>query len=215
MAEQTAGLTSLVNLIEQIADNKYVLGDRLVEVGISGPNLEATLSAIAMAQGELGHARLLYNWSFDLKGLKGKKPEIASQTGKAFPQVVAVRNWIELIAALYTVNVALELVLKALLEANHAELVHRIHKLLKEQKEHIIYSRGWAQQLLADGGAIPARFNESLDKVLPQAEAWLQCVEDSAELIDSGYLPSGTNLVAPFQKQIAELRASRTAVNAG
>ena len=84
--------TSLIELAETIADNKYILGDRLVEIGVSGPKLEATLSAIAMAQQELGHSRLIYRWSYDLKGINGSKVEIKDQTGKAFSKNVEISN---------------------------------------------------------------------------------------------------------------------------
>lgn len=211
MSEMTAGTAAFVELLEQIADNKYVLGDRLVEVGIGGPNLEATLAAIAMAQGELGHARLLYNWALDLKGFKGKKPEIESQTGKAFPGVVAISNFVELITAVYAVNTALELVLRGLLEKGHSDVVHRIHKLVKEQKDHISYARGWVEQLLDDEGAIPRKCREGLERVLPEAESWLAAVEANASLVEEGYLPAGIKLVEPFRAQVAADTAQRKA----
>lgn len=205
MAEQTAGLKAFIELLETVADNKYVLGDRLVEVGVSGPNLEATLSAIAMAQGELGHARLLYNWTFDLKGHKGKKPNIEKQTGKAFKGAGEVGDWISLIAALFTVNTAIDLVLKSVLEANHAEVATRVNKLLREQKEHIIYSRNWAQQLLNDRGAIPRKFKEAFDQIIPEVEAWIKAVEQKTELVDEGYILRESQLYSKFQNQIKEV----------
>lgn len=207
MGDKTVGLTSFIETIETIADNKYVLGDLLVEIGVSGPDLEATLSTIAMAQGELGHARLLYNWAFDLKGTK--KQEIGHQTGKAFASVVAVNSWIDLIGSLYVVNVGLELALKAMLDGRHADVVNRINKLLKEQKEHIIYSRGWVEQLLNDQGAVPRKMDESLKKVTPEVWAWLKSLEDSAALVEEGYLKAGVDLVTPFQSQIAKLQVQR------
>lgn len=205
MAEHTAGLKAFIELLETVADNKYVLGDRLVEVGVSGPNLEATLSAIAMAQGELGHARLLYNWTFDLKGHKGKKPNIEKQTGKAFKGVVEVHDWISLIAALFTVNTAIDLVLKTVLEANHTEVAPRVNKLLREQKEHIIYSRNWAQQLLKDRGAIPRKFKEALDQIIPEVESWIKAVEQKTELVDEGYILKESQLYSKFQNRIKEV----------
>ena len=123
MAEQTEGLKAFTDLLETIADNKYLMGDRLVEIGISGPRLESTLSAIAMAQGELGHARLLYNWSLDLKNFKGSKPEIEKQTGKAFKFIEKVNDWCSLIAALYTINVSLDIALRAILDADREDAV--------------------------------------------------------------------------------------------
>lgn len=211
MVEKTTGLTSFIETIEVIADNKYVLGDLLVDIGIGGPDLEATLSAIAMAQGELGHARLLYNWASDLKG--NKKLEIESQTGKAFSVVVAVDNWIDLIGSLYAVNVAFELVLKAILEARHADVANRVNKLLKEQKEHIMYSRGWVEQLLQDKGAVPKKINEILEKAVPEIRAWLKTVEDSVELVNEGYIKSGARLVTQFDPQIANMKVQRAEIN--
>jgi ring-1,2-phenylacetyl-CoA epoxidase subunit PaaC len=215
MAEQTAGVKAFIDLIEVIADNKYVLGDRLVEVGVSGPDLEATLSSIAMAQGELGHARLLYNWTFDLKGHVGKKPEIEKQTGKAFNGVVQISDWISMIAAFYTVNLALDLVLRSVFEARHNEVVTRIHKLIKEQKEHILYSRGWARQLMQDRGVVPRKFNQALNKIVPEVETWLHKVENTAALINEGYISENANLVNLFKHQVRELTTPGAAANAG
>jgi ring-1,2-phenylacetyl-CoA epoxidase subunit PaaC len=206
MADQN---NAFVQLLEQIADNKYVLGDRLVEVGISGPDLEATLGAIAMAQGELGHARLLYNWSQDLKGSAEKRQEISEQTGKAFPAVVGVSNWIELIAAVYAVNVSSELVMKSLMDSGRADVVSRIHKLLKEQKDHILYARSWVEQLLQDGGSIPDTCERALQEATSQAARWLTAVEGAAELVESGYLPKESKLAGKFQAQVESLLRKR------
>jgi ring-1,2-phenylacetyl-CoA epoxidase subunit PaaC len=215
MTKQTAGLTAFIDLIEAIADNKYVMGDRLVEVGIGGPNLEAILSSIAMAQGELGHARLLYNWTFDLREQKGKKPEIEKQTGKALDGVVKAQNWISLMAALYTVNVALDVVLKSVLEARHTEVVARIHKLIREQKEHIMYASNWAQQLLKDEGAIPRKFREALEQIVPEAETWLLTLENTTELVAEGYLLPNASLVKQFKEQLGKVAPQGAVVHGG
>ena len=57
---------SWVNVLEALADDDFVAGNRLVEVGISAPELQSALAAVAIAQGELGHARHLYHWSHEL-----------------------------------------------------------------------------------------------------------------------------------------------------
>lgn len=203
MAEQTAGLTSFIHLVETIADNKYVLGDRLVEVGVSGPNLEATLAAIAMAQGELGHARLLYNWSADLKGVK--KADVKDQSGKALPNAVKVNNWITLIASLYATNAAIDLVLKAVSESEHAKVASRVQKLINEQKEHIIYARGWAKQFLNDKGAVPAKFKEALNEAIPEAGEWLKSVEAQTEIVEEGYMSKTVSLYEAFKAEVEQL----------
>ena len=212
MADQAKGLEAFIDIIETIADNKYVLGDHLVEIGVSGPTLEATLSAIAMAQGELGHARLLYNWAFDLRGIG--KTEITNQTGKAFPSVVQVTDWIEMIGALYAVNAGTDLVLRAMLEAGHHDVVNRIQKLLKEQKEHILYSRGWVGLLLHDEGAVPRKMREALDRAVPEVRAWLQKLEQNADLVSGGYIPEQAGFAARFD-EIVDRETRRVVENAG
>lgn len=206
MDNQTQGLTSFINVIEAIADNKYVLGDRLVEVGVSGPDLEATLSSIAMAQAELGHARLLYNWSFDLKGHNGKKPDIRDQTGKAFGASLEINNWITLIASFYIVNQALDIVMREVFKAGNSDVISRIHKLIKEQREHIVYSQSWARILLQDKGKVPHIFNEALKNAIPEVEQWLQSIEKDQDLIHGGYLLKDSNLLTKFRNQIDRLK---------
>jgi 1,2-phenylacetyl-CoA epoxidase catalytic subunit len=209
-------LQALIPLLEQIADNKFVLGDRLVEIGVSSPDLEATLGAISMAQAELGHARLLYSWVFDLAGHTGKKPDVPAQTGKAFPTLFTVSNWIHLIANVYVVNTSAELVIRGLLKQSQKEVATRLHKLWRELDEHIVYARSWMEQLLRDEGAIPARTEKSLSDAARYAADWLQDVENKTGFADAGLLPRDLALVQSFQKQLDQLLLARKdALHAG
>jgi ring-1,2-phenylacetyl-CoA epoxidase subunit PaaC len=196
---------SLINLAETIADNKFILGDRLVEIGISGPNLEATLSSIAMAQAELGHARLMYKWANELQGLNGSKVEIKAQTGKAFPAVVLTSNWVALISSVYAVNVAADLVMKAILKADHPELNAPFSKMLKEQEEHLLYSKSWCKQLLNDKGAVPKTFALELEKVTDEAIQWLKNVENNNDLISEKIILKDSNLASAYRETIKKL----------
>ncbi|WP_227935172.1 Phenylacetic acid catabolic protein [Alkalihalobacillus deserti] len=206
---------SLVELAETIADNKYILGDRLVEIGISGPTLESTLSSIAMAQQELGHSRLIYRWAFDLKGLNGSKVEIKDQTGKAFSTNVETSNWIELIAGLYTTNVAIDLVMRAIIESDHPEINPPFSKMLKEQNEHLVYSKSWCKQLLNDKGSIPRRFKEAYEKATNDALKWLNKVENDQLLISEKMIAANTNLASNFKSQVDELLNDGAVTNVG
>jgi ring-1,2-phenylacetyl-CoA epoxidase subunit PaaC len=208
MTEQTEGVKAFTNLLETIADNKFLLGDRLVEIGISGPRLESTLSAIAIAQGELGHARLLYNWSLDLKNFKGSKPEIEKQTGKAFHFVERVTDWLSLIAALYTINLSVDIALKAILEADKEDSVSRISKLVREQKEHLIYAEGWVQQLLEDSPSIKEKFTAYLDEFTPDAVRWLQSLEENSALLSERYFLPNASLTGEFERRAQGVKVS-------
>ena len=198
---------SLIELAETIADNKFILGDRLVEIGISGPNLEATLSSIAMAQAELGHARLMYKWAQELQGLNGSKVEIKDQTGKAFPSVVNTSHWVALIAGVYAVNVAVDLVMNAVIDAKHPELHAPFSKMFNEQREHLLYSKSWCKQLLNDSGAVPKTFALALEKVTLEAIQWLKQVETDQLLLSERIILENSNLVKEYKETIAKLTA--------
>ncbi|PLR81232.1 Phenylacetic acid catabolic protein [Bacillus sp. V33-4] len=204
---------SLIELAETIADNKFILGDRLVEIGISGPDLEATLSSIAMAQAELGHARLIYKWSFELKGLNSSKVDIKHQTGKAFQNGVDISDWISLIAGQYTINLAVDLVMKAIIEADNTAYNPPFSKLLKEQDEHLTYSRSWCEQLLNEKGSIPKRFEHQLEKAALEAEQWLTKVEADYLLLSEKIIAENNRLTTKFKNKIKELTMDEVVSN--
>lgn len=212
MAQLTEGIQAFTQLLESIADNKYVLGDKLVDIGMGAPTIEAATSAVAMAQGELGHARVLYNWVFDLRGGTGSKPEIRGQTGKAFQSVLACHDWISLISALYIVDVAHDLVLRNILEQRRTDVASRIHKLIKEQKEHILYSHGWAVSMLNDQGSIPSRFSKELEKQIPEAVKWLEGIEKTSALVEEGFISANAGLAKRFQDELAALQGKKGTV---
>ena len=203
MVNSTNANIELITLIETIADNKFILGDRLVEVGVSGPDLEATLAAIAMAQSELGHARLLYNWGTNLKSGKGSKKEVKEQTGKAFGSIVQIGEWIQLIAGLYSMNTALNILITALTSHQKgSEIELQFNKLAREQLEHILYSKNWALKLLNDGGSIPARFGRAFKLCEQEIITWLKQVENNSVLIENEILPVNSNLVNSYKEAL-------------
>ncbi|MBU8915874.1 phenylacetate-CoA oxygenase subunit PaaI [Bacillus sp. FJAT-29953] len=196
---------SLIVLAETIADNKFITGDRLVEIGISGPTLEASLSSIAMAQAELGHARLMYKWSNELQGLNASKMEVKEQTGKAFPALVNASNWLSLIAGLYANNQAVDLVIKAILKAEPPNLPTPFNKMIREQQEHLLYAKSWCKQLLRDRGAVPRVFKQHLEKAAAEVEQWLVKVEKDPQLQSEAIILNNSNLVKTFKSEIEQL----------
>ena len=192
----------LIELAETIADNKFILGDVLVKIGISGPNLESSLASIAMAQAELGHARLMYRWIDELKGSNQSKSEVKSQTGKAFNVLVDTPNWISLIANLFVINVGCNAVAKSILEANHPEVNPPFAKMLKEQEEHIIYAESWCVQLLQDRGKIPALTEKALEMAAKEVKTWVQQVAVNSDLQRNGYLLETNKIVSVFNERI-------------
>lgn len=198
------GIEKLVQIAETIADNKYVLGDRLVEVGISGPNIEATLSSIAMAQQELGHARLLYRWAQELQG-KDSNIDVKEQTGKAFKRNIDISNWIELITSIYVSNIAINVVTKSIVDANNPNVKTPFSKMFREQVEHLIYSKSWSQKLLQDKGSIPSATKKALQDVAKEAREWLEDIEKNQSLIDEKLIVQNANLVEKFESELKDV----------
>lgn len=202
-------------MLETMADNKLVLGDRLVEVGVSGPNLEATISSVALAQAELGHARLLYNWAFDIKNGGGEKPDIKEQTGKAFQCGVKIDNWITLIAGMDVISHAIDVVLEAISSSGRQELASKLSKMVREEEEHIMFADGWAHLLLRDRGKIPHLFKEAMESARKEAEGWLQEVESNQQLKQERFIPENVQLVGQFRERLRFLEEEGVQVNVG
>jgi len=202
----------VIEMIETIADNKFIMGDHLVEIGVSGPNLEATLASIALAQSELGHARLLYNWSYELKneGVKGKKPEIENQTGKAFPTTINVNDWTSLIARLYTTNVASEIILDVIAASSFTEKM--IVKMIQEQKENLVYAESWCNQLINDEGQIPVKFEEDFNDSAKDALDWLRTWQNDDRLVHLRITDSEKDFEDLFNNRIENVSKIQTTV---
>ncbi len=215
MSNLTGGMKEFIHLLETMADNKMVLGDRLVEVGVSGPNLEATISSVALAQAELGHARLLYNWAFDIKNSGGEKPDIKEQTGKAFQCGVKIDNWITLIAGMDVISHAIDVVLEAISSSGRQELASKLSKMVREEEEHIMFADGWAHLLLRDRGKIPHLFKEAMESARKEAEGWLQEVESNQQLKQERFIPENVQLVGQFRERLRFLEEEGVQVNVG
>jgi ring-1,2-phenylacetyl-CoA epoxidase subunit PaaC len=151
---------------------------------------------------------LLYYLSLDLKNFKGSKPEIEKQTGKAFHFVERVTDWLSLIAALYTINLSVDIALKAILEADKEDSVSRISKLVREQKEHLIYAEGWVQQLLEDSPSIKEKFTAYLDEFTPDAVRWLQSLEENSALLSERYFLPNASLTGEFERRAQGVKVS-------
>ncbi|MFD2924577.1 Phenylacetic acid catabolic protein [Halobacillus naozhouensis] len=207
-------INELVSLAETIADNKFIMGEQLVEIGVSGPNLEASLASISMAQGELGHARLLYRWSYEVQGLRAGKLDVKEQTGKAFDQIVNASNWVELIAGLYVNNVAIDLIMQELIKNKGKDLNAQFSKMANELNEHITYSKNWCKQLINDKGSIPRRVQVDLEKAYESASTWIKEIEENTHLKEAGAVDESSNLGKSFEPTINEVLGERSVTHA-
>lgn len=200
----------LIELLETIADNKYVMGDHLAEIGVSGPTIEATVSSIAMAQSELGHARLLYHWVEELKTGSKKKIDIKDQTGKAFQSAIDTEDWISLIANLFITNITSKAILDAV--ANSEYSTKAITKMVREQEDNIIYARSWANQLLADKGLIPEKFEEHYNRAKAEAYDWLLKYEHDDRIREARIVTKNQSLTDIFDEEVRKISLEQDVV---
>jgi phenylacetate-CoA oxygenase PaaI subunit len=144
---------ALVDLVVALADSKHALGLRYGEWCSSGPTIEAGVAATAMAQDELGHARVLYGLLEELPGAPHRSEHewvaedarIVNMLARPFP------SWPHLIIANLLLDQALALVLETALESRYLPLRQRTRKLIEEERFHAIHGRGWLRQLAGEG----------------------------------------------------------------
>ena len=146
----------LVDLVTALADNKHALGLRYGEWCSSGPTIEAGVAATAMAQDELGHARVLYGLLEELPGAP-RRSEHEWAAGDARTVAFVDRpfpSWSHLIVANLLVDQALTLVLETALGSRYLPLRQRTRKLIEEEQFHAVHGQGWLLQPLVAGGVL-------------------------------------------------------------
>ena len=166
-------LPPLVDLVVALADNKHALGLRYGEWCSSGPTIEAGVAATAMAQDELGHARVPYGLLEELPGAPHRSEhEWAAEDARTVGLLEQpLSSWPHLIVANVMLDQALAQVLDAALESRYLPLRQRTRKLIEEERFHAIHGRGWLLQLAAEGPEVRA----GLEGIIGQAWAETLC----------------------------------------
>jgi ring-1,2-phenylacetyl-CoA epoxidase subunit PaaA/ring-1,2-phenylacetyl-CoA epoxidase subunit PaaC len=162
-------------LLGRLAQAKHGLGHRLAFAGPAAPALEAAVATVAMAQEELGHARLLYASEAQERG-GSATPEggfgAGIQTTPPDPDLVPpFTDWAEAIAAMATFDSGLRLWLEALTADGETWLRQRAARMLAEERFHAEYVRHWVQ-LLRAGAAAGPRLSAALAAAGARARRW-------------------------------------------
>lgn len=164
----------LVDVVVALADNKHALGLRYGEWCSSGPTLEAGVAATAMAQDELGHARVLYGL---LEELPGAPRRSEHEWMAADARTIAFLRrpfptWPHLIVANVVVDQALGLVIETALDSRYLPLRQRARKIIEEERYHRIHGQGWFLHLAAEGPAMRERLAGIVGEVWEDALCW-------------------------------------------
>ena len=162
-------LAALVNLLVVLADNKYWLGRHLSEWAVGAPSLEVAVACAAIAQGELGQARVLYPlleelpFSGPVDPLERERAYRVSLLDRPFP------SWSHAVVALLLVDSAVTTMLEALVGGPYEALARRVPRMLEEEAFHWDFADGRARELARLPGGLEelqARVDESLEELL-------------------------------------------------
>lgn len=170
---QTQGV--LLNLLLQLADNKYTLGKRYAEWANSAPLLEAAVAAAAMTQDELGHARSIYPLfrTFpDAPPVLKKEEDRADLINITFLDE-PFAHWTDFVTAVFLFDQALSVVFESARDSIFEPLRQRADKILQEEKFHAMYGATWLRSLSKEGTPARAEMDASLQRIWPEVICWL------------------------------------------
>jgi phenylacetate-CoA oxygenase PaaI subunit len=166
--------TEISHLIARLADNKYYLGRYFAEWCSGAPTLESAVASAAMAQDELGHARALYPLLRTLQPEAG--PENEPETRTVFSILSCLdapfRAWEDFVAANFLIDGALSTVFAAAVQSSYNPLAGRSHKVLQEERTHIMHGRAWVHQLARQAGPMRTACLRALERVWPETLCW-------------------------------------------
>lgn len=166
-----------------LADNKRLLGVRYAGWCTGAPELEADIAVSAMAQYELGHARLLRGVLGNLEEDPREEVRRASDPGGWCSLPILDRplaGWPELVVVNALVDSLLTVNLEAAHEGGLEPLAQRLRKAISEEKYHFVHARAWFERLLDGPDELVARLDDSVQAVWAQCVAWWGPAEDNA-----------------------------------
>jgi ring-1,2-phenylacetyl-CoA epoxidase subunit PaaC len=162
-------LSAVVNLLLVLADNKYFLGRHLSEWAVGSPSLETGVAIAAIAQGELGQARVLHPLLQELPFPHPVDPLQRTRTYNVSFLERAFPSWSHAVGGLLLVDGALTVLLEALRDSPYEALARRVPRMLEEEEFHWDFAEGRARELVGFPGGLQqlqARVDEALEEML-------------------------------------------------
>lgn len=168
-------VAALLNLIVVLADNKYFLGRRISEWEVGAPGLEEAVAASALAQEELGHARVLYPLLEELPFPERPLPLEREGDRKRRYSVSFVdkswQTWPEAVAGSFLLDVGLVTMLEHLTASAWEPLSRRAARILQEEAFHLEFLEGRVRDLAAMLG-VRNELEIHLRSFLPEMLLW-------------------------------------------
>jgi len=168
-------VAALVNLVVVLAENKYFLGRRISEWEVGAPGLEEAVASSALAQEELGHARVLYPLLDELPFPERPVPlEREGDRKRRYAVSFLDRpwaTWTEAVVAILLVDAALTTMLEHLTSSAWEPLARRAARILQEEVFHLEFAEGRLRELAALHG-VREELEKHLRSFLPEMLLW-------------------------------------------
>lgn len=180
---------ALGDLVAALAESKKLLGVRYGEWVTQAPTMEASVAASAMAQDELGHARVLYGLLDEARGEKMRDDTGWEVMGTHLSLLERpFLNWMEFVACNALVDPALTVVVEAATDSRYVGLRQRTRKMIEEERFHTLHGRTWFRRLAAASPAVRDGLEAATSRVLPEILCWFGPAGDLRLLWESGLL---------------------------
>jgi 1,2-phenylacetyl-CoA epoxidase catalytic subunit len=171
LTDDDDALAAVVNLLVVLADNKYWLGRHLSEWAVGAPSLEVAVACAAVAQGELGQARVLLPLLEELP-FPGPVDPLQRTRGYHLALLDApFPTWPHAVAALLLVDTAVTTMLEALAGTRYQALARRVPRMLEEEELHWDFADGRVRELASLPGGLE-RLQARVDEALPELLCW-------------------------------------------
>jgi ring-1,2-phenylacetyl-CoA epoxidase subunit PaaC len=165
-----------LELVLAFADDELVLGWRDSEWTGVAPFLEEDVAFSSIAQGEIGHARALYDLAAGELGTDADALAFDRSPGdyRCAPLVELrlVHDWAKTVARHWLYETADTVRVAALMESDWPELAGLAAKMDREEAYHRMHAQMWADRLRAS--AERERFEGAVDELWPAALGLLE-----------------------------------------
>jgi ring-1,2-phenylacetyl-CoA epoxidase subunit PaaC len=162
-----------VEAVLAFADDELVLGWRDSEWTGIAPFLEEDVAFSSIAQGEIGHARALYELAAGVIG--GEADALAFDRSSdeyrcaPFVELRLVDDWAATVARHWLYETADSIRVAALMESDWPELAGLAAKMDREEAYHRMHAEMWRERLSGE-----ERFQAAVDELWPYALAVLE-----------------------------------------
>lgn len=165
-----------------VADSKRLLGLRYAEWCTGAPELEADVAVSAMAQYELGHARLL-------RGVLNELSEDPRDESRATdpatwcslpPLDRPAKDWVEVVALNGLVDTLLTVNMESAVQGGLRPLAQRLRKALAEEQYHAMHAAAWLDRILDGPRDLGVRLADHVRAMLPECLAFFGPAGDNA-----------------------------------